>query len=483
MSVIVDDPPSLFAPWVEWRVERCRRGRELTTAVNHRDGLALRLSRSDLESLTTDHPEDDEIGNLLRSGCFLASSSEQPALPPADLRAGMPGPTLFWAGADGIIRRWSARFLHHFFRRGVVAGQVALAVAGLLGLLAIIDGGGLKLRAEVRHTPFIIVLGLIAVTVHELGHALVTIHYGRHVRSVGLGLLWGSPAFYVDSVDALLLTRRQRLIQAAAGPWAEWLATSLIIIVLQVVPAGSVVEVILHRFVIVNAIGIITNLLPFAGLDGSLILSDLVREPDLDERSRAALSFRRGQRARDGWLTTYAVLNALVKMALLVSACFFWWQLFGNLVSTLWSSGPAGKTLIGALAFLSCKRVKVTAWKLILNMGDIPSVLIATFRFRLERRWRVDAITAFRAVPAIANLNEAALGILAGHLQRLDRTPVGQETKGGLCVRMPARRHRRSSQPQFLTSNFAAHERWTDMENVIWLPGNWLQLLASQGGA
>ena len=73
----------------------------------------------------------------------------------------------------------------------------------------------------------IIRTGLIAVAIHDIGHALVTIHYGRHVRSAGLRLHLGTPAFYVESLDAPLLTRRQRIIQAAAGPWFEWLFTSV----------------------------------------------------------------------------------------------------------------------------------------------------------------------------------------------------------------------------------------------------------------
>ena len=52
-------------------------------------------------------------------------------------------------------------------------------------------------------------------------------HHGRRVDSIGFRLHLATPAFYVESVDALHMTRRQRIVQAAAGPWAEWLVTSV----------------------------------------------------------------------------------------------------------------------------------------------------------------------------------------------------------------------------------------------------------------
>ena len=42
-------PPVVFAPWVECRQERCRGGRALITAVNHRDGTAMHLDPTDID--------------------------------------------------------------------------------------------------------------------------------------------------------------------------------------------------------------------------------------------------------------------------------------------------------------------------------------------------------------------------------------------------------------------------------------------------
>ena len=183
---------------------------------------------------------------------------------------------------------------------------------------------------------------------HELAHALVVVRHGRAVDAAGVRLHLGTPAFYVESASAVLLTRRQRLVQAAAGVWAEWQFTSLIAIWLWLTPLPFAVPL-LHRFVILNAATITTNLLPFTGLDGSWLLADAAGLPDLARRSRGAITrlltslTTRGPVTReDKALAAYSAVNGLAAAALLATAGFFWYQLFGDLAATLTRHGPAG---------------------------------------------------------------------------------------------------------------------------------------------
>ena len=78
------------------------------------------------------------------------------------------------------------------------------------------------------------------------------------------------------------------MIQAGAGRWAEWLVTSVIASTLWRSPIPMLIPV-LHRFVVLNAATIASNLLPFVGLDGYWLLADGIREPDLAARSRGAV--------------------------------------------------------------------------------------------------------------------------------------------------------------------------------------------------
>lgn len=385
-----------FAPWVEWRLEPCRRGRTLVVALNTITDDVVQV----------DPAEVVEGSEPLHERAFLAGDA-RPEVPGSIRR---PGDGVVWWGADRFARRAHAGRVGALFGGPGLAAQAALAVAGLVGLLALLAREPVQWRANPWEVPVIIVLGLAAMVVHELGHALLTVRHGRRVRAAGVILHLGSPTFYVDSADALLLTRRQRLLQAAAGPWAEWLATSLTVLAAFALPAGGAPAQILQRFAVVNTIGILTNLLPFVRLDGSLILSDLVREPDLSERARSV--FRRDGRAsrRDPALVAYAFADRGVAAVLLASSVWFWWLLFGDLVLLLWRAGPVGIAGLVALSALGTGR---------LHRSAVFAPTIRRCRFRAERGWRVRATLAFRSLPGLAGCDEAALGVVAGRLRRI----------------------------------------------------------------
>ncbi|MBX3313869.1 MAG: hypothetical protein KF906_06080 [Actinobacteria bacterium] len=385
-----------FAPWVEWRLERCRRGRSLVVAVNTITDEVVQVDPAEVVAGT---PE-------LHDGAFLAGDA-RPAVPSSIRR---PGDGVVWWGADRFARRIHDGRLAPLFGRSGFVGQVVLAVVGLVGLLGLIGREPVQWRATPWEVPVIVVLGLVAMVVHESGHALLTVRHGRRVRAAGMVLHLGSPTFYVDSTDAVLLDRRQRMLQAAAGPWAEWLVTSIVVLVALVLPAGGAPAQVLQRFAVVNTIGILTNLLPFVRLDGSLLLGDLVREPDLAQRTRAVLRRGGADLRRDPALVAYAVADSAVAAVLLASSFWFWWLLFGDLVLLLWHAGPVGIAGLAVAAALATGRLhRVPAFA--------PTV--RRCRFRMERGWRVRATLAFRSLPELAGCDEAALGVVAGRLRRV----------------------------------------------------------------
>ena len=260
------------------------------------------------------------------------------------------------------------------------------------------------------------------------------------MRSAGLRLHLGSPAFYVDSLDALLLTRRQRLVQAAAGPWAEWMVTSVALLLAATGVVGGHANELLHRFVIVNSIGIAINLLPFVGLDGSLLLADLVREPDLSIRSREVLSSRRRRTTGYGRvLRTYAVANLVVGGLLVVSAAFFWWQLFGDLVGAVVSLGAIGWLVLCAAGVLAGRRTIGRVTETVRSVATELGPTFARLRFRWERRWRVRTMLALRNDPDFAVLDERDLGVLAGHLTTITPAAAAQLDDRTPCHRSRSR--------------------------------------------
>jgi len=494
-----DPIAALLRPGVEWRRETCRGGRELVTIVDRARALAAYATPDEI--VTADRAIREGAGpgeltvqerELVDSGLFAGSepapapdapTSDAPT-PDAPARIRQPGAGLVWWGADRVVRAAHRRGLRHLLGRRALLAQAVLAAFGFVALASVL-AEGVQLRAHPLQVPVIIALGLVAVTIHELGHALVTVHYGRHVSSVGLRLHLGSPAFYVDSLDALLLDRRQRLLQGIAGVWFEWLFTSLVASLLLFAPDGGGVEYVLERFLIVNAIGIVFNLLPFVGLDGALIFADLVREPELATRGTALLVERRAERSAPWWGSIYTVANAIVAVLLLVSAVFFWWQLFGGVVIALWTAGPVGAVLVCVVGALLVRELGRAAVRTVPGVEPIMQGFVAAARFRLERRWRVEAMTALRELPELATLDEHQLSVLAGHL---DRVRIAREVvvDGPLYVRCARSATgvaigRGAGRGRVLDARDAAtaHEVLPVGARAVRLPAAWPQLLAA----
>ncbi len=422
----------LLGSWVETHAEPCRGGRTYRVLVNYRTGQLIELSEAeagicgqlDAGRVPDASPATSAFTAELREQGFLASDPP----PPARRAVQVSGTRLDvrWTGAGHLVTAAYQHGARHLFRPAAVAIQILLALAGLAAVTAAITSRQhFVLRVRPAQIPLVIGLSLAAVTVHELAHALVVVRHGRAVDAAGVRLHLGTPAFYVESASAVLLTRRQRLVQAAAGVWAEWQFTSLIAIWLWLTPLPFAVPL-LHRFVILNAATIATNLLPFTGLDGSWLLADAAGVPDLTRRSRGAitrlltsLTTRQPLTSADKALAAYSAANGLAAAALLATAGFFWYQLFGDLAATLTRHGPAGWALLATAAVL-LGRPAATAIAARLPAAVVTARdLLDAGTFRLQWRWRIPAAAQLAAAsPELARLTTAQLGILAGQLRR-----------------------------------------------------------------
>ena len=433
-----NSPPAMAAvaplgSWVEAHAETCRGGRTYRVLVNHLTGQVIELTDTEAEICGLVDPGQGLISSPavaafvqeLREQGFLASD---PPPPPARRTVQFSAARLDvrWTGAGRLVAAACAHGARHLLRPAAVAVQALLALAGLAAVTAaIVSGQHFVLRVHPAQIPVVIGLSLAAVAVHELAHALVVVRHHRTVDAAGVRLHLGTPAFYVESASAVLLTRRQRLIQASAGVWAEWQFTSVVAIWLWVSPLPAAAPL-LHRFVILNAATIATNLLPFTGLDGSWLLADATGIPDLARRSRGALTRlatnlidRRPIPATGKALAAYAAANSLVALALLATSGFFWYQLFGDLATTLLRHGPAGwAALAGGAIVLGRPAVAAAAARLPAAVGTARDLRDAV-TFRLQWRWRIPATRQLAATcPQLADLTSAQLSILAGQLRR-----------------------------------------------------------------
>jgi CRP-like cAMP-binding protein/Zn-dependent protease len=331
-----------------------------------------------------------------------------------------------WAGAERLVVWLYRRFLRHLFIR---AGAVATLVLSLVGLATFFDtvaSHRFHLNTVSVGLGFVILflLNLAIVFIHELGHAAVLVRYRRRIKSAGFRIYFGSPAFFIESSDALLLDRRQRIHQAFAGPYFEFVASGVGSILLWLFPHASLAPI-LFRFCVLNYFLLLLNLVPLLELDGYWILSDALDMPDLRPRSLAftrhelvpkLLRRERFDSAEIG-LTLYGTVGVVFTIFCFGSAYFFWKRTFGGLVSRMWHGGPVGIVLLVILAAFLAGPVIRAAWAAARGIGRLARVRWQSLRFRAERRWRIEAATLLDSQPVFEDLPTDVLNKIAGRVR------------------------------------------------------------------
>ena len=130
--------------------------------------------------------------------------------------------TVEWSGADRLVRWLHDHALRWFFRPWVAGPSLVVSIAGVVAFVALVRSQRFDLSGRSLLVGFVLllVLNYFLTFVHELGHALVLVANGRRIRSAGFQLYFGSPAWFVDCSDGLMMDRRHRMLSAAAGPYA-----------------------------------------------------------------------------------------------------------------------------------------------------------------------------------------------------------------------------------------------------------------------
>ncbi|MGE5459018.1 MAG: cyclic nucleotide-binding domain-containing protein [Solirubrobacterales bacterium] len=339
-----------------------------------------------------------------------------------------------WQGAHGLVAWLYRRGLKWFFLPAVAAILGLLAVAGFVAFLAVPRSGrfGLSGQDAAAASLALLVMNYLLTFVHELAHATALVHYGRRVKGAGFMIYFGSPAFFIESSDGLMLDRGQRVVQSFAGPYSELIIAGGASAFAWAFPDAGI-SPLLYRFALLNYFVIFLNLVPLLELDGYWILSDLIQVPDLRPRSLQFIRYDlwRKLARRDGFskqevgLALYGTLGVLFTIFALLTSAYFWDEVFGGLIRELWRGGPISKTLlIAVLVFIAGPVLRGLIALLRAVYHRVRGVVDAV-RFRLETSWRVEAARLIDALPIFRDLPEDELSDLAGRVQ-LQTFPAGK---------------------------------------------------------
>jgi CRP-like cAMP-binding protein/Zn-dependent protease len=339
-----------------------------------------------------------------------------------------------WTGAEHLVAWFYRHGLRWFFKRWVAWTVGLIAIVGFAAFVAVYRSGRFDISGASAAAASLVILALnyFLTFTHELAHATVLVHHGRRVKSAGFMIYFGAPAFFVDSSDGLMMERRHRIVQSFAGPYAELIIAGAAALVVWGFPESPFAPL-LYKFALLNYFVIFLNLVPLLELDGYWILSDVIQVPDLRPMSLQFIRYDlwRKLRARERFskqeagLGLYGTLGVAFTILAFGWSFFFWREIFGGLVATLWGGGPIGRLLLVALGLFLTGPLLRGLIELIRSVGRKARALLARIRFRLETSWRVEAAQLIDGLPIFEDLPEEVLSDLAGGV-RLRAFPAGK---------------------------------------------------------
>jgi CRP-like cAMP-binding protein len=350
----------------------------------------------------------------------------------ATLRGGTrqaPSGALITHRFDSILATAYRTWGHVFFSRAWLFVGLGLGLLGPLlvfvelarGRYVLYDIGGSLLLTIV----LLVILSLLALAVHELGHGLAVKHAGRRVHEAGIRLYFGLPAAFVDTTDIWMAPPLQRILTAFAGPWTGLVLGGLCAIGAALSPTGPV-GAFLFTAAFVFLVDNLFNFNPLLELDGYYMLIDFLDRPLLRAR---AMAFVRGPLWLRLWrrealsgeerlLALFGAGSILYGVLAVVLAVRAWQALLVPLIVSSWQSGEIvqrlGAGVLGAAigvplliaAMLLARRV---VWRMAFWLAWL-SGRAAAHRYR-------EALAALRAVPLWSELPEARLLEVARAMQ------------------------------------------------------------------
>jgi CRP-like cAMP-binding protein/Zn-dependent protease len=334
--------------------------------------------------------------------------------------------TIEWKKAHEVVQWLYDHGLKYAFLKPVIALQVVVAIAGLVAFVDLVVSGSFTVGGASVAASFIAlwILDYFSVVIHELGHAVILIRNGRRIKSAGFMIYFGSPAFFVESSDSLMMDRRQQIVSSAAGPYAETVLASLSSLIVWSFPDWFLSRT-LFIAAALNYYLVMMNLIPLLELDGYYILADVIQVPDLRPRS---LGFLRDDLLRKvrHWehfskqevgLALYGILGIAFTIFVLYSSFRYWKIIFGPLIEGLWNGGSLTRLLLFALALFVIGPVIRGLFALLGSVARRIRGIVRRIRFRLETSWRVEAAELVDALPIFDDVPVDILNEVAGRVR------------------------------------------------------------------
>jgi putative peptide zinc metalloprotease protein len=178
-----------------------------------------------------------------------------------------------------IYKKWAYWFFSF-------KGKILLGAITLLGLLswALATRNIVHVFSTMPNAWMLLFLlipfSVLAVALHEMGHAMTTKSFGHEVHYMGVGWYWLSPVAFTDTSDMWLSSRAPRIKVNLAGIAMDLIVAGLASLFIFVIP-HPYIQAFLWLFSAYTYINAFRMLSPLQELDGYYVLMDLVDKPHL----------------------------------------------------------------------------------------------------------------------------------------------------------------------------------------------------------
>jgi CRP-like cAMP-binding protein len=184
---------------------------------------------------------------------------------------------------DGFFTAVYERAGRHLYSRAGGTLTALIAAGGFAAFLAMAQrsAGTLLHAATVERVGLALVpLALLAIVLHEIGHGVAAKAAGARINRVGLGWYWLRPILFVDTSDAWLANRAQRMLVDAGGILINLILAGGAGFIALLAPNATVAAV-AWVFALWSYVAVLRNLNPLLEYDGYYLLMDALERPNL----------------------------------------------------------------------------------------------------------------------------------------------------------------------------------------------------------
>lgn len=180
---------------------------------------------------------------------------------------------------DPVVTRLYRAGIHLVYTRAAQIMTAAIAIAGLM--LFFLSSGRAEqgLQAGYGILWFLIPAQLLAVFIHECGHAFTTKAFGYEVPRAGVGWHWFTPIAFIDTSDVWLATKWPRIAVTLAGPYSNLVRGGLFALAASLT-SNPVATAVLWQVALVSYAMVVFNLNPLLEFDGYYVLMDALERPN-----------------------------------------------------------------------------------------------------------------------------------------------------------------------------------------------------------